>query len=1061
MHHFISYSSVDAQDFALKLADTLVAGPPSIPVWIDKRNIRPGDDWTREIDNAIRSCESLIFVMTSDSVEDNSVCKGEWTQALAYKKPIIPIMLRADAKLPFRLNSRHYLGFTHQQFDVGLANLREHIQWLSTNEGRLHALKDCLADAKRDLRRASGDEKNRIEKEIAELNKEIRKLEQIGEGLEIERKPPQLGDVHTRFINPPPLSAPGFFQDREVETGIISDFIKDDSHRIIYLVGRGGIGKTAIVCRLLKSLEKDLLPHDRGRLSLRGIIYLSQTGLHKIGFANIFGDLCKLLPPETARRFDQIYKDEQPVRLKMFSLLEEFQDKPVIILLDNLEDLINPETFSLIPDDLREALKALLEAPHHTVKIIVTTRIPPGDILKIHPERLQSLPLDGDLESPYAENLLRELDPDGTRGLRDAPDTVLNKIRQYTRGFPRALEHIAGSLAADRSTTLDELLSKIQNAPDQDIVCVMVGETFKRLDKNAQMVIEALAIYGRPVPPVAVDFLLQPCIKTTDSLPILKRLVNIHFVRRERDRYSLHPADRGYVLRLDPPELKAAPSAEQAIFSQQEMYKRAADYFREIRRPKEEWNTLADLEPQLSEFELRCSAHDYQTALSLVNDIDENYLIKWGHCGMVIEMRKTLIGKVMDPYMECHNNAYLGSAYVRVGDSRTVLKYCNETLEYCRAALDKSMDSQMSMDIEKISSLKAHCLSHLAITNRRRLGQISKAIEMYERSLIIHRNLKQQLKESIALKNLGVAYRYSGQLSKALDYHEQALKIQRNNSEYILEEGRSLGTQAVSFRYTGQLQKAIESSNRALKIACDKKDRQWEAYHWAELGSSYLDLGDFPTGTQYFKMALDIAQETSDKHYEAIWALRLGVKELISNNLDEAVENLKNAASLAEGFENSQFDIDFRLARAMTEVRSGRPEAAREIITPGLRTEYGLCLPDIMALDGIILLRLKEFKEAAQQFKATIEKADNLLQQSPQFYSALEAKGVASCGLALCENAKDAEYIDMAISSYRQARSIVTAPGVIKRAMFFFDECAKADEQGILSGVRAAVEGLK
>ncbi|MCX6690518.1 MAG: hypothetical protein NTW33_00355, partial [Methanoregula sp.] len=296
---------------------------------------------------------------------------------------------------------------------------------------------------------------------------------------------------------------------------------------MITLVGRGGIGKTGMVCRLLKSLETGLLPDDRGRFPVRGIIYLSGITPHKIGFANIFGDLCKLLPPKTASRYDQIYKDEQPVRIKMFSLLEEFQDEPVIILLDNLEDLINPETFSLIQEDLREALKALLEAPHHAVKIIITTRIPPMDILQIHPERLQTLQLDGDLGSPYAENILRELDADGTCGLKYAPEPVLNKIREYTRGFPRALEHVYGSLAYDRSTTLDELLSKIQNAPDQDIVEVMVGETFNRLDKNAQMVIEALAIYGSPVPPVAVDFLLQPYIKTTDSLPILKRLVNI------------------------------------------------------------------------------------------------------------------------------------------------------------------------------------------------------------------------------------------------------------------------------------------------------------------------------------------------------------------------------------------------------------------------------------------------------------------------------------------------------------------------------------------------------
>src|SRR3712207_7099478 len=46
--------------------------------------------------------------------------------------------------------------------------------------------------------------------------------------------------------------------------------------RLMTVVGRGGIGKTAMVCRLLKSLEGGRLPDEGGDLSVDGIVYLSE-----------------------------------------------------------------------------------------------------------------------------------------------------------------------------------------------------------------------------------------------------------------------------------------------------------------------------------------------------------------------------------------------------------------------------------------------------------------------------------------------------------------------------------------------------------------------------------------------------------------------------------------------------------------------------------------------------------------------------------------------------------------------------------------------------------------
>ena len=97
-HHFISYSSVDGLDFALKLADALEAGPPVISSWLDKRKLGPGK-WPQQIVEAIRTCDSVLFIITRDSVEEQSVCEDEWTRALKYKKPIVPLVLHPEAEV--------------------------------------------------------------------------------------------------------------------------------------------------------------------------------------------------------------------------------------------------------------------------------------------------------------------------------------------------------------------------------------------------------------------------------------------------------------------------------------------------------------------------------------------------------------------------------------------------------------------------------------------------------------------------------------------------------------------------------------------------------------------------------------------------------------------------------------------------------------------------------------------------------------------------------------------------------------------------------------------------
>jgi hypothetical protein len=69
--HFISDSRIDEADGDVWLADALVAGPPWLPVSLDRRELRLGKAWDEQVAEAICTCRGLLFIVTRDSVRFN------------------------------------------------------------------------------------------------------------------------------------------------------------------------------------------------------------------------------------------------------------------------------------------------------------------------------------------------------------------------------------------------------------------------------------------------------------------------------------------------------------------------------------------------------------------------------------------------------------------------------------------------------------------------------------------------------------------------------------------------------------------------------------------------------------------------------------------------------------------------------------------------------------------------------------------------------------------------------------------------------------------------------
>lgn len=847
-HCFISYSHADGLEFVTKLADELEGGHPFIKVWFEKREMVAGrDDWDDQLAKAIQTCKCLLFVMSKDSTAGHSNCKAEWTWALKYKKPVICLLIGKDAEDQFRLNSRQKIDFT-SNFDQGLARLRKSIAHLDSPEGELEELRHRLADANRDLQRVTDEEKPRIQADIVDLNAKIKRQEEIvknpkkaekqtqdniAAGLERERKPekPAAKATSTKFINPPPGIAPPYFQDRNYETEQVANFLKDDSQRLMTIVGRGGVGKTATICRLLKELERGELPDELGKMQVDGIVYLSEAGSHKVNFANIFYDLCKLLPAESAQKLDSVYKNPQgSTESKMQALLDPFQGKPVVLLLDNFEPLVEATDDLPIKDtELNECLRSLLNGAHTAVKVIITTRVPPQALNRLQPGRQRVHHLEAGLEPKYAEEMLRQMDKDGIFGFQKADKATFEKIYERTGGFPKALEALFAILASDRYTTLEKLLAM---PTPVNVVEALVGEAFNRLDTNAQKVMQALAVYNRPVTPAAVDYLLTPYIPAMDSAPILQRLASMHFARKESGRFYLHPVDREFAFGLIPekdlttkdakvtkeePKDLTAKTAKPAkedfeflfeslrssrtsrfnAFTQHDLTSRAADYFAQARKPHAEWKKLDDLSAQLAEFDLRCAAGDYDTAAGVLTSFDRSYLILWGHYQLMIGLHLRLQNNISDKSLAVMDVGNLGTAYSNI-------------------------------------------------------GEVSKALHCYDKAATLARQIENRQFEGQSLLGIGNCYSDLGNTRKAIEYYEQALDIAREIGNHA-DEASNLTNLGNRYAELGDVHKAIRYYEQALAIDCKLEDREGEEIDLDNLGNRYRDLGDVYKSIEYYE----------------------------------------------------------------------------------------------------------------------------------------------------------------------------------------------------------------
>jgi hypothetical protein len=119
---FVSYATSDltlVERIRLLLSDT------PIEVFVAEHSIRPGESLQAGITTAIRECD-LFLLLWSSSSSDSEWVRQEVGAAHGLAKPVLPLVLDANLKMPAFLEGLKYL-VAHDDPDRALAFLRDEL----------------------------------------------------------------------------------------------------------------------------------------------------------------------------------------------------------------------------------------------------------------------------------------------------------------------------------------------------------------------------------------------------------------------------------------------------------------------------------------------------------------------------------------------------------------------------------------------------------------------------------------------------------------------------------------------------------------------------------------------------------------------------------------------------------------------------------------------------------------------------------------------------------------------------------------------------------------------
>jgi tetratricopeptide (TPR) repeat protein len=703
-----------------------------------------------------------------------------------------------------------------------------------------------------------------------------------------------------RVIGLPVTYGIELFKNRTRELDLIGRHLADPAIRMVTIVGRRGIGKSAMAAKVMDMLEAGSWPGHVEADPPAGLVNLS-TRTSGISLERLYFDCARLLATSREAHLREVWASNRPVSDKVDELFTAMDRQVFVILLDNFEDRLHDDG-RLDDAELSAFLDCLLRA-RRGPRLLITTQIPLRLPLEVRRFAAQ-VELSRGLPPAEAVALLRELDHDGRLGVAQLSDEQLLQAAVRVHGVPRALELLVGAVADDTLTlpTLQEVLANFTLRGD--VVANLAQDRHRRLDAECRAVLNVLAVLRTPVQRDAVEWIMAALDPDLDVAPTLSRLVRVHLVSVERTgrSFALHPMDA---------DLAYGEMAEHGPMGRQAVERRVADWYAHIAPARSTWRTVDDVEPHRRQFEHRVRAGDFDDAALVLGAISE-WLVWQGSVMAAVSMHLTVDGRLSTDRARLAHLGGFGHVRLTGGPVADAVGLFAEATELAQRLDDRSALRNATFGLGDAY---------------RQVGRPDEAIGPLARARDVAREIDDAEGEAHAILSLSLAHSYLGDGQAALTGAERLRELARTSGGR-LTEARSWNARSLALLVLGRWEEAIVAGASAIRAYAAAGIGEATAGAYSVQGVALVALGRLDEALAAFEAACSHASQMENPRTEGVclfnaaWAFWADGQYA---HAAEVAERAKLSLSIAGAAEAAAARA---LAEAATALAAADPQAA-------------------------------------------------------------------------------------------------------------------------------------